>query len=193
MSLPSPHVLSYDSKQVVIAVWNVFPIVTLVIVATFAAVAPKESRKQPESLSELSRRHITTVRWVYAPALVFSFCSHIAVSAVSASTRLFPTLFRPEYLADLNPSMVFVPPIAVVMGETVGDGTRSFMLWDQLIGYATIGLFMLVQLSNAFTVTGKSFSWPKAVVASLLCWAITGGGSTCLLISWMRDEALYGD
>lgn len=192
MSLHSPGILSPESKQFALVAWNIFPVTTLGLMMALSTLVPKEQSKKSDSLSELSRRHIKSVRWVYAIALAFSWYSHVAVSAVSMSTRLFPALFHSEYLIHLSPSALFVPPIAIERVETVGDGTRSFMLWDQVIGYSTVGLVMLVKLRCVLNTTGKSFNWFMAIAISLLASVVAGGGSTCLLICWLRDEALYG-
>lgn len=186
MALPSPSLLSFDTKQVALAIWNVFPIWVWVVGAglrlTLAPTWSKSPSKAPHMMAALSS--------AYIPALVVSVWSHVAIVGVSLSTCLFPAPFRPEYLTALHPSALFVPPLAVVAGGTVGDGTRSFMLWDQLIGYVTVTLAMLMRLRNAAPRALRGGTWCIVAAATLLGYVVAGPGSTCLLISWYADILL---
>ncbi|KAL0929735.1 uncharacterized protein CTRU02_215378 [Colletotrichum truncatum] len=193
-------VLSHSSKQIALVLWNVFPVWVLVVMIGLQAVFPLAhgaksnvgSRKESDAApQETHRRHIANVSLVYAPALIVSLHSHIAVLTVSISTCLFPALFRSEYLAYLRPSEVFVPPLAITIGQTTGDGTRSFMLWDQIFGYGTVMMVMLLRLQAAASAAGRPLGWVKLVAATLLASLVVGPGSTCLLISWLRDILLF--
>ncbi|KAI0892648.1 hypothetical protein F4806DRAFT_499762 [Annulohypoxylon nitens] len=195
MAIPAPTRLTYDSKQVALVLWNIFPLLVFAFQASLNAVIPKKvtvtesskTRGKPEA-----KQHLASTRWMYATAFVFSFASHISILAVSISTVWLPMLWQESYIADLSPVRLFIPPLSLTVGQTVGDGVQSFMMWDQVFGYGTVSIVMLLQLQNASRSTGKSFSWFKSVGAVLLGSAIVGPGNACLIISWLRDEMLFG-
>ncbi|KAK1580091.1 uncharacterized protein LY79DRAFT_672127 [Colletotrichum navitas] len=201
MLLPSPRVLSADSKQFALVLWNIFPIWVLAALLGLRSVLPlaRSSQQQPAgsfkdaaAVTQLrtNRRYIANMALVYAPALIVSVYSHIAVLAATVSTRLFPALFRPEHLASLTPWEVFVPPLSVVAGQTVGDGTRSFMLWDQVFGYGTVGIVMLLRLRSAADAVGRPLGSVKMVTGILLASLVAGPGSACLLACWVSELLL---
>ncbi|OHE98123.1 hypothetical protein CORC01_06637 [Colletotrichum orchidophilum] len=127
-------VLSVDSKQVALVLWNVFPILVPAAFAGIQAVTSAARGKQHQATGsrgedaatitrpsiQTSRHTMSTISLIYAPALIVSVYSHVAILAVTLFTRLFPALFRPEHLASLTPWGVFVPPLAVVAGQTCG-------------------------------------------------------------------------
>ncbi|KAK1979462.1 hypothetical protein LZ30DRAFT_726207 [Colletotrichum cereale] len=201
MLLPSPRVLSADSKQLALVLWNIFPIWVLAALFGLRSVLPlaRSSQQQPGGSFKLAaavtqprtnRRYIANMALVYVPVLIVSVYSHIAVLAATVSTRLFPALFRPEHLASLTPWEVFVPPLSVVAGQTVGDGTRSFMLWDQVFGYGTVGIVMLLRLRSAADAVGRPLGSVKMVAGMLLASLVAGPGSACLLACWVSELLL---
>lgn len=187
MALPMPSLLSFNAKQVAVAVWNVFPLWVWLAGAGLRLTMIPTSH-QPKARG--TAPHMTSLTSAYIPALIVSIWSHVAVVGVSLSTYLFPSIFRSEYLTELHPSALFVPPLAVVAGGTVGDGTRSFMLWDQLLGYATVTLVMIMRLRSAAPATIRGGTWCTVAAAMLLSYVVVGPGSTCLLISWYADVLL---
>lgn len=193
MILPSPTRLSYDSKQTALILWNIFPLLIFTIQTTLAKVVPNLMRARVLKTGEeiKSRQHLAATRWMYAIALTCSFASHVAILTISFSTVWLPMLWREIYIANLSPARLFMPPVNFSVGQTVGDGVRSFMLWDQVFGYATVGLVMLLQLQNALRSTGRSFYWLGSVLAALLGSIVLGPGSSCLILSWIRDEILF--
>lgn len=84
-----------------------------------------------------------------------------------------------------------MPPLAVEAAKTVGDGTRSFMLWDQVCGYGTVLLVLLLRARQLAPAAGVDLGLAKLVAGSLLCFVILGPGSACLLVSWLGDLVLF--
>ncbi|KAK6858153.1 hypothetical protein PG995_005852 [Apiospora arundinis] len=192
MMLPSPRTISHETKQIALAVWNVFPIWVFAAWTVLRFTVHSSARIPQSSTATVHNTALTkaTLSSVYIPSLILSSLSHTAILGVSMSTYLFPVIFRPEYLTDLHPSNVFLPPLTVVAGETVGDGTRSFMLWDQLFGYSSVILVMLWQLHSVADLVGNNLSWLKLIAVSAITSSIIGPGSCCLLICWYKDSLL---
>ncbi|KAI1338296.1 hypothetical protein F5Y15DRAFT_424989 [Xylariaceae sp. FL0016] len=166
MALPSPAWLSPDSKQIILVLWNVFPILVFAAVFVLSAIVPgpaiTRALKANDGDSSATTKHLSSVRYLYAIVLAFSFAAHIAICAVSFSSVLFPAIWSEQHIADLSPATLFVPPMALPASQDFADGVKSFMMWDQVFGYATVGLAMLVQLRTASqgTPTGTIESVP---------------------------------
>ncbi|KAL8886472.1 MAG: hypothetical protein Q9215_005829 [Flavoplaca cf. flavocitrina] len=114
------------------------------------------------------------------------------ILAGSISTLLFPALFNPKYVTELGPASVFLPPISIDRGDSVGAGFRSFFLWDQAAGYPVMIMVMIMQLRTAYMSRGVSTSWAKMIGSAVLISLVAGPGSACLALSWWRDEILFG-
>ncbi|KAI9164133.1 Epoxide hydrolase aurD [Paramyrothecium foliicola] len=187
MALPSPDLTSIDFKQKALVTWNVFPVWLFVLLKASSLLFPT---KQGSNFVQ-PKQHLRAVRWVNAITLAISSTMHVAIWAISLSTVLFPMLFSSNYAQQLSPASIFIPKPNIAGGDTVGDGVWSFFFWDQVAGYPSIAIAMLLQLRAAMVSSGASFSWTKAVGSAILGSLILGPGSVCLAISWVRDEILY--
>ncbi|KAF2497541.1 hypothetical protein BU16DRAFT_616165 [Lophium mytilinum] len=187
MAIPSPSLVSNRFQQLAVVVWNVFPLVVLALHKTFSVLLPtKGFLKQTSPTS-----HLKAIRITNGCALATSFAVHIAVSSLSLATVLFPAVFAPGYAEELGPTSVFVPPIAISKSKTVGEGFRSFLLWDQVFGYSIMLVVALMQLETSVKAHGKTFSWVKTVPVALVGAVVAGPGSVSLAVSWVRDEILF--
>lgn len=76
-------------------------------------------------------------------------------------------------------------------GKTVGNGVRSFFLWDQVFEFPIVILVMMLELRIAAVSRGSLFSLPKLLGLSVLITLVAGPGSASLALSWLRDEILF--
>ena len=183
MALPPPQIVTNSFQQLAVVTWNLYPLLVLVILKSLGALAPIFSGQRNE--------HLRVVRLVSCASLAMSSAVHVGVSAVSISTILFPALFDAKYAPELSPASLFLPPISIAQGSTVGDGVRSFFLWDQAFGYPIVILVMMLQLRTAVITRGLPTSWTKSVGFAVLTSCVAGPGSACLALSWLRDEILF--
>ncbi len=193
MGLPSPSVVSDEFRQWAIVLWNTFPLLMLGLVMVGERVLDA-ALPPPSSASKSSyQAHLRVVRWLGALSVAVGFALHVAVAAMSASTALFPTLFASEYGRELTPWALGALPLSLAAGDTVGDGIRGFMYWDQVFGYSLVLLVFLAQLRNAARVSEfRHASWAGFVAASALSSLLLGPGTTVIAVSWLRDEILFG-
>ncbi|KAL2127839.1 hypothetical protein VTI74DRAFT_10101 [Chaetomium olivicolor] len=191
MGLPSPAVVSDTFRQWSIVVWNTFPLLMLVIVAAgkrvFDATIPPSSASKPQ------QAHLRVVRWLGAVSVAVGFALHVAVASVSASTALFPALFADKYGRELTPWALGALPLSLAGGDTVGDGIRGFMYWDQVVGYSLVLLVFLAQLRSALRFSDfRHVDWAGLTAASALFSLLLGPGTAVMAVSWLRDEILFG-
>jgi hypothetical protein len=183
MALPSPDVVSNSFQQYAIAAWNMFPLLVLAAQSLLTPVA----RCLPRSTSS----HLAAIRIVNSLTLVMTCASHWVFFGLAITSKLFPHVFAPRYVDVFSPKSLFAPPLEIVQSKTFGDGVRSFMLWDQVFGYALVGLVMLLQLQKADVAVGREYKWTRALTATLTLAVVLGPGSAILVVSWIRDELLF--
>ncbi|KAB8261638.1 hypothetical protein BDV32DRAFT_32678 [Aspergillus pseudonomiae] len=178
------------AHQSAIGAWNMYPLLILPMLYILRSIfSPAVATTGP-------RAHLHAIRAANIPTLIISVALHWSVLGVSLSTILFPSIFTPAYREELHPSAVFVPPLALSPATTPGDGVKGFLLWDELIAYLVVLVVVALELQGAWSTIpsrGGAFRWswflPAAFGASLLL----GPGTMCLLISWLRDEILFGE
>ncbi|KAF2726643.1 hypothetical protein EJ04DRAFT_598620 [Polyplosphaeria fusca] len=185
-ALPSPTIISYDTKQIALVSWNVYPILVLLPHWLLSTLTSSPQSATPR------RSHIRAVRVIYALSAAIGTFIHIGVVAISLSTLLFPMLFSPAYLDELHPASLALPPVSITQGRTIGDGIRSFFLWDQVFGYTSAILVALKAYEAACTAKGTGFSWRRSALGTFVASAVVGPGVACLGLGWLRDELLFG-
>ncbi|KAJ0103983.1 hypothetical protein J7T55_011000 [Diaporthe amygdali] len=195
MGLHSPTVVSYDFQQWAIVAWNVYPIwvYLLVKMGSFVATLSSSSQSRAPSKAMGHRRedHLRSVRLVSGVTAVAGFALHVAVVAVAVSTVLFPAMFKERYRAEFDPVLLVTPPLSVTQTSTVGDGIRSFMLWDQVFGYTFSLAAVSAQLRAALRFSPYRVGAFRATAMCALSCVLLGPGTTCTLLSWLRDELLF--
>jgi len=132
-SLPAPSVISYDQKQNFMAIWQIFPLTTVLLQELFgwalsisSPTLATDSEKQSHSLQGL--------RVAYIFAFVVAAITRITTITLLATSKMFPDLFAAEYRGVFNPAKVLqaasITP-ATKMAD-VGDGNFyccSMMRW----------------------------------------------------------------
>lgn len=192
MALPSPKLVTNDFQQLAVVFWNVFPLLVFGILRILGTIVPMLNGQLKNRSANSPDIHLRCVRLVSLTSLLLSAALHVAISAGSISTLLFPTLFNAKYVTELGPASVFLPPVLIDRGNSVGAGFRSFFLWDQAAGYPVMIMVMAMQLRTANVTRGVSTSWAKLIGSAMLISLLAGPGSACLALSWWRDEILFG-
>ena len=193
MSLPSPGVVSNAFQQWAIVAWNRYHLLGYALFRVFAAVVSVASEKRTDAPPAASTRggHLKAVRLVSGVAILVGFILHIAVLTLAISSSLFPALFNPSYASLLSLSSLFLPPLSIAQGKTVGDGVRGFMLWDQLAGYAVMLLVAVLELRTVVKARKWETNWMKSLGFVVFGCLLIGPGSTYLAIRWAGDEDLF--
>ncbi|RAK77220.1 uncharacterized protein BO72DRAFT_403972 [Aspergillus fijiensis CBS 313.89] len=199
MTLPVARTISNSSNfhQLAIVAWNIYPLLIIASLYTLRPflklIAPADTTQTTPATSKKNEAHIHSIRAATIPALLFSTLMHISIVAVSIATALFPTVFQPAYRRELHPTAIFIPPLAIgPQAKSPGDGVRGFLLWDQVAGYSTVMIVVMLELRSAWAAKGWEFRWQRMIPVALGGSLLFGPGSVCLLGSWMRDEVLFG-
>lgn len=199
MALPSPGSVSNAFQQKAVAVWNVFPIwvasIHKLLELAFSLVsgAADPASTGTALASQQHKSHLVAVRLTNTIAMALSAGAHITFVLLSVSTSLFPAIFAKPFLTHLTPAALFAPPIAIQSAKTVGDGVRSFMLWDQAVGYTAVLAFFSYQFLCAAKAAGFEVRGLVAGVSAAISALIIGPGATAVGVSWARDELLFAE
>ena len=173
-----------------VAMWNVFPLIIWFVHQALGSIARVQDGKMERRAS--SGSYLNAVRFACIFSLVISTVTHLAIVSLSLSTAILPFLFRPSYARALGPSALLVPPVAFTTVSSLGEGVRSFFLWDQIFAYSTMLGLAYVQLQRilrASRVRTLAFSDVGLVVLGIL---VIGPGSVVVILNWIGDEELFG-
>ncbi|KAL1962495.1 hypothetical protein VTN77DRAFT_9616 [Rasamsonia byssochlamydoides] len=122
MCLPAPSIVSINTKQALLAAWQVFPVYISVlarICSFFSSHIFHASEK-----SGLATLH--GLRRIYAFAFACAVLPRIAAWALSLTSLAFPTRFSESVAAGLHPMRVFVNTLPwlspSIQATSVGEG-----------------------------------------------------------------------
>ncbi|KAL4874742.1 hypothetical protein BJY04DRAFT_233374 [Aspergillus karnatakaensis] len=203
-AMATPALVSDTFKQYAIVAWNVFPLIVLVflhLLCPFAITKTNTLINQKKATPKSNRAHLRIIRVTTLLTLVISASSHLIISGLSLTTLIFPSIFDPAYINELAPSQIFLPPVSPApKALTPGDGTRGFLLWDQVVGYSTVLVVVFLEVRCALNAVqaagpGKNVTLSPWLVGAvgLGLTLVLGPGSALLVGSWVRDEILFGD
>lgn len=178
------------AHQSAIGAWNMYPLLILPILSGLRVVFPPSA----SSSESPQKAHLAAVRAANIPAIIFSTAMHFAIVGVSLVTVLFPSVIAPAYRSELHPSAIFVPPLALPKATTPGSGVKGFLIWDQLVAYLVVMVVSTMELQSVWTVArgAQPFRWAWYFPALLLTSLVLGPGTASLLVSWLKDEVLFG-
>ena len=191
MALRSPSIVSHNSKQLAIALLNVFPLVITAIqwllrqmLSLLGLSDGLQSRHQ-----SARAQYLQAIRITYAFSLTISCACHIGITGISAVSVFFPMIFAPAHRPAFRPAKLLLPPTSWTPVSTFGEGDLGFMKWDEAIGYACMLFVAGVTFRQAQDRIGQQQGW--GLYCAMITGCIIGGpGSTALAISWAKDEML---
>lgn len=188
MSLPSPDVISLDTKVKALALWQPFP-VYLYIVLQVWKVFSEGPRPTTSSLEQLKK-----LRNVYKFGLMLAVPVHAIVWGFSLGALVSPQIFTPAIAKAFHPMNALIPQNPLTYATTpvssMAQGALNFLQWDYLSASTAYVVFSLSARFNrkvepsGFTVS--AFAGLGARVAVL------GPMGTALSYLWERDEIVLG-
>ncbi|KAF7504493.1 hypothetical protein GJ744_002173 [Endocarpon pusillum] len=198
MSLSPPHRFSPDNstKQLYVAICQFGPVLMsvsqFILPIAISATTPginilSERDKKLKSLKYLRRSYIF--------AFASTTLSHCVAVGIPLLAYLFPKLFSPVYLPQLQLPNVFVPksPLPPVQPiPTFVDGVLAFTQWDLLIGSLAVLVWAVTLALQAQRTRHWAFEWLESLlkVAALVC--VSGPVGAAVVIIWERDEMVFG-
>lgn len=196
MAIPSTGpraIVSLDTQQIAVALWNVSPIFTGMLQWTFDSVfcssehsTTSSSKRRIASNAEL----LSALRHTYVFAMFISFASHIAILTATFSTVLFPTLSSVAATEALKPGTIFRLPLSHADIYSMGSGALQFLQWDLFIGFLTLLIPAAAKYHSSVSKAGKSENAIILALKVLVAVAFVGPGATLVGVRWMDDETI---
>ena len=193
LSLSVPQVVSSDTKQIFIAVWQYFPLV----IEAFQQVLPFVMSNIFGITSQSSGKRTNTqslhaLRAVYSILLIFAGVSHISTTALVTISHLFPQLFTPKYRGVFDFANVFQP--AAITGFTkvssVEAGVQQLLQYDFYVGASAL----VIWATTLWLKTGaKDQSLLRSGIYFIGLTALLGPIGAATTCVWLRDEIVFAE
>lgn len=198
IALPAPSILSFDQKQIVMAVWQVFPIWAEILQRGVSFILRKFSpRNQTREFiviaDKTSTKQIGALRLVYAFLVLIAGLTHIATMTFLATSVLFPRIFAVNFAGKFDPSAVF-RPVALTSStkiSSLGSGTLMLIQYDEMIGSLAMAIWAVFMLTKKMREK-KKFDTPYIFLfdfVSLI--ALLGPIGYAVVCIWARDELVF--
>ncbi|KAH9222512.1 hypothetical protein DL95DRAFT_454518 [Leptodontidium sp. 2 PMI_412] len=199
MAIPSTGpraIISPETQQVAVAVWNVFPIFTGLLQWTFQTMfsSSEDTKTTPRKPSPNNADLLSALRRTYAFAIFCSFATHAAALTIIFSIVLFPTMFSASAIQTLHPGAIFKLPLSHAEVHSMGVGALHFLQWDLFVGFTTVLVPAAAKYRRSMGASGGNEGGLTVVVLKVLAAVLlVGPGATCVGLKWLDDEADMGE
>lgn len=196
MSLPSPSILDFSTKQAFMACWQFFPLWVSVlrpIVAYLVSFISDRmaTERHPEPTQKAS---LKALRSLYVILITAAGVSQISTLSIIAVSELYPSLFAPEYVGVMSLSRVFLPQAITTSAKmpSIGDGAFMLLQYDECIGSLSIALWAAVLLVQAHENQQRPVRYATLIIYGFFMIALTGPLGFAVACIWARDELVHG-
>lgn len=195
MIAPLNDPITPDLKQIIIAIWQAWPIYTSLLTAVASLLlSPFVSN---DNTVEGSRATLSSLRRVYAFAFGIAAFTHLVKVIIPLTVLLEPRFFNEPFRAALHPATIFAAPLPWTQpGFQVPDfkaGIHYFLRWDNICQTAGVLLWALTLHRNAHrTIRGKAGCLGLLLKVGLLT-AFAGTAGAAVELIWERDELVVDE
>lgn len=189
LALPAPAVIDYETKQLFMAIWQVFPITGGILQIVVPTV--RSWLIDRVGVEETNKHSIDHMRTVYAIMLVVASVTRISTWTISLSAVFFPGIFVSGVSSLLKPSSVFLPAAftSSVKMPSIAAGAFQLLQYDDIIGAATMVLWSATLYIIAMERKGL-IGWASLVVKGVVIEALVGPLGFAVAAVWARDEII---
>lgn len=190
MVLPSPSLISYDTKQGFIALWQAFP-----LWVSFLQQCCSPAITNLLGLSKANARQIDSIiamRVFYLAILTVAALTHLSTFYLIAMAYLLPAVDVGEYRDAWSFRNVFVPAASTPSFKVnnIGGGAHLLMQYDEIIGNSAVLVWAFALFVTA--PPGKlQLSQAQLLVFGLILLIVTGPIGLAVGLVWARDEKAF--
>ncbi|EEY23390.1 conserved hypothetical protein [Verticillium alfalfae VaMs.102] len=186
-ALPSPSVISRDSQQIFLALWQVFPIwVSLSHWFLAAAARTFGFAAGPTHVSPTAS--LQSLRQAYRTTLKYTSLVHFGVLALATFPQLRPVVYGGLLQERVSLWDMFVPPSALSPKQikTMAEGSLTLLQYDLYCACAAMAILVSYL---AYIVGGLNRAAVLSTIGGLLRRSVVvGPGGAVLWALWDRDE-----
>ena len=194
MSLAAPSLISFDQKQKWAALqqgWPLWILITQTLISTCVAIInPTVSVMTQDDKKAKALKYL---RRAYVFALMSSVAGHLMSGFLSLMAYTFPVVFSAEYMAMMQPSVVFKPawPFPPRKANTIADGAVWFLQWDILTGTSALLIWALSLRLSAIQQQRSFYGWVVGGLKIALLLLAVGPAGAAVIAVWSRDELVF--
>lgn len=191
MLIPAPDVVTFDQKQLLIALWQPWPVYVSILLTIVSLLFSGSTRdNSPFKLRK-------SLRAAYTFALTHSALNHVIAWTVSLLTLAKPEFFNEKYLHLLHPAQVFGPYNPFTNGDLtvkdIGHGVHIFLQWDFLIGTTAVLIWAVTVNAVARCKVEGKVGWLGLLFKTATSVLLTGPVGAAVQLVWERDELVLDD
>ena len=199
MSLPTPSLISPETKMNAVMFWQGSPLWAIIIAAVWVQIASSlcgtKSINKEKSPLTISQEDKDASRSLYLIAITVGAVTNVAALSLSICSAICPNVFATSVVDQLSLLNLLVPPIpnSNIQMHSFIQGATWFIQWD----YAMVSIAYLVWgLAMRHSVPSSKYSMLRGnfVIKALLCSLrviVLGPVAAALSFVWERDEALW--
>ncbi|KAI9844627.1 MAG: hypothetical protein M1837_005479 [Sclerophora amabilis] len=197
MSLPSPTFFSFNTRQTLLSLWQVFPVtislLQFVLSSLISVVLPYEP--QYHSTAERNARTLRFLRRVYIFGFTISSITHIATWTISLSSIVVPMIFDAGLVDNFSPARVFLPPLpnSTAPATDLGEGLLFFLHYDEYLGFLSLGIWATALYRGADAKGLTLGGWVRLLAKIVGITVVAGPATAALALIWARDELILGE
>ena len=186
-SLPAPSVISSDTKQIYMTIFQMFPIWVCLLQVVLPITWKSFVGSNPKKSKTLA---VSYLRLLYIVSLMVAGITWISTWTLSIGSVLFPGLVS----SQLAPSAVFTP-IAwspTTKMPSIAAGALLFLQCDEMVSAIELLVWSLALYSNVSqskTFLGRLSMFVKAMVILVN----VGPFGLAVAAVWARDEVIFAD
>ncbi|KAG8532877.1 uncharacterized protein KY384_002755 [Bacidia gigantensis] len=184
MALAAPTVISFDTKQILIAVWQFFPL-WVGIAQQVPSLLLKRDEKNSRN-GKIVRGSVRAMRFMYGALLAHAAYSLLSTFQSVGISEVFPDLFSAKYQGVWNFRRVFIPKAITpaVKVDSIGSGFFQLLQYDYIIGSVAVVLW-------GVTLSRLRIGW-TSLALGVAALAIAGPMGLLVVLIWTRDETIFG-
>ena len=189
VGLPTPLVVAYEAKQIMMAIWQAFPIwisaLYFISKRTLSFLIPSTATDSTRIDLEVD---MEALRFTYSVLLLVAGFTHVHAWSLSLTASYLPQLFAP-HIATLLDSTAFFPgePVLSITKSNVHRGVALWLQWDEIIGTSAFFIWTLTLYVQAKHQREQCLS-PRLWLQLLVGTTVAGPTTGAVALMWARDE-----
>lgn len=192
VALPAPSIMTYERKQMLIAIWQAFPAWVGILQQILPLVANGFTNKV--AVADAKTHTLSKMRIIYLLMLALAVVVRVSAWTISISAVLFPSIFAPDVVQLLTPSAVFRPRAATptVKMPSIAAASLQLLQYDEMVGAAAMVMWSAALYINTSERKGLG-DWLSLIVKGIGIEALAGPHGFAVAAVWARDEIIFAD
>lgn len=200
VALPTPSILSFNQKQIVMAIWQLFPVwVEFLHQGTSLllrnVLSQDKARKPGKVTTSRDTPWMGGLRAVYIFLAFIAGLTNIATLTLMGTSKWFPDLFAIGYQGEFNPSKVFWPAAATTSTKmpSIVSGTALLIQYDEFISCLAMALWAVFLFTKVMSQKKKFGTFYVFIFDFVTLTALLGPLGYAVICIWARDELIFED